>query len=124
MNKFFVICTVDGIDYLTDVPAESAAGAEHKILDLSICGRHTYAVTGAQAFDYNDIKLTYFSDYIQKCECISFGSLAQIIEDVNAIIRKKDSVELAIERKTKQLKELTDELAKLKYEAKDLGINY
>lgn len=124
MKKFFVICTVNNVDYLTNVLAESNLSAERKILDLSICGRHEYAVTNAQAFTKIETKFNFFSDSIQKCECISFDSLSQIIESVNTNIREKDSIELSIERKTKQIKELEQELELLKVKATALGLDY
>lgn len=124
MNKFFVICTVNNVDYLTDVLAESALCAENKILGLSICGRHEYAVTNAQAFTLEEIKYEYFSDCIQNCECISFDTLSQIIESVNASIREKDSIELDIELKIKQIKELEGDLEILKSKATALGLDY
>ena len=80
MENFFVICTVNCINYPTNVKAETNLSAEHKILDLGICGKHEYGVTGAQAFTKKETKLNFFTDMIQNCECISYDELVQIIE--------------------------------------------
>ena len=117
MENFFVICTVNSINYLTNVKAESNLSAEHKILDLGICGIHEYGVTSAQAFTKKETKLNFFTDMIQNCECISYDELVQIIETVNDTIRKK----LIISTENK-LKEFTDELTKLKSEAANLNM--
>lgn len=124
MKKFFVICTVNSIKYLTNVEAESNLSAEHKILDLGICGKHEYGVTDAQAFTKNETKLNFFSDAIQNCECISYDELVQIIETVNDTIRKKDRIEKLIIDKTNKLKELTEELAELRSEAANLNMKF
>lgn len=108
MENFFVICTVNSVNYLTNVKAETNLSAEHKILDLGICGKHEYGVTGAQAFTQNETKLNSFTDMIQNCECISYDELAQIIENVNDTIRKKDRIEKLIIDKTNKIKELTE----------------
>ena len=43
MKNYMVIARIKGVDYLTKVEAESEYNAEHKILDLGICGKHDYA---------------------------------------------------------------------------------
>ena len=122
MENFFVICTVNSINYLTNVKAESNLSAEHKILDLGICGIHEYGVTGAQAFTKKETKLNFFTDMIQNCECISYDELAQIIETVNDTIRKKDCIEKLIIDKTNELKKLSKELTELTSEAANLNM--
>ena len=122
MENFFVICTVNSINYLTNVKAESNLSAEHKILDLGICGIHEYGVTSAQAFTKKETKLNFFTNMIQNCECISYDELAQIIETVNDTIRKKDHIEKLIISTENKLKEFTDELTKLKSEAANLNM--
>lgn len=122
MENFFVICTVNSVNYLTNVKAETNLSAEHKILDLGICGKHEYGVTGAQAFTQNETKLNSFTDMIQNCECISYDELAQIIENVNDTIRKKDRIEKLIIDKTNKIKELTEELTELWSEAANLNM--
>lgn len=122
MEKFFVICTVNSIKYLTNIEAETNLSAEHKIIDLGICGKHEYGVTTAQAFTKNETKLNFFTDMIQNCQCISYDELAQIIETVNDTIRKKDHIEKLIIDKTNKLKEITEELTELRAEAVNLNM--
>lgn len=122
MRKFFVICTVNSIKYLTNVDAESGLSAEHKILDLGIRGKHECGVTDVQTFTRNETKLNLFTDMIQYCGCVSYDELAQIIETVNDTIRKKDRIEKLIIDKTNKLKELTEELAELRSEAVSLNM--
>lgn len=124
MKKFFVICTVNSIKYLTniEIEAETTLSAENKILDLGICGKHEYGVTSAIAFSKNETKLSLFTDMIQDCQCISYDELAQIIETVNDTIRKKDRIEKLIIDKTNKLKELYEELTELKSEATNLNM--
>lgn len=122
MEKFFVICTVNSIKYLTNIEAETNLGAEHKIIDLGICGKHEYGVTTAQAFTKNETKLNFFTDMIQNCQCISYDELAQIIKTVNDTIHKKDHIEKLIIDKTNKLKEITEELTELRAEAVNLNM--
>lgn len=111
---YIVMAKVNGIDYLTSVTAETTIGAEHKVLDLGICGKHTYGVTGCTAYDINDMKYDSFRYHAILSNPVSFEELTSIIEKYNAEIREKDEAEARIEEIEKQMKALADEMAKAK----------
>lgn len=108
--KYMIIAEVNGKDYLTKVIAESAGNAEHMILDLSICGKHTYGVTACMAFDSELMKTDTFVYSAIDAEPISFEALKEIIDKRNAEIKRKDEAEDAIEAIKKQMKDLQERL--------------
>lgn len=111
MKAYMIIATVNGIDYLTKLNAESESSAEHAVLNLSVCGKHTYGVTGCMAYDDQAMKYDQFIYSALQAKAVSFDELKSIIEKRNAEIREKDAAEARIEQIEKQMKALTDELA-------------
>ena len=114
MKNFMIIATVNNNDYLTKVHAESESAAEHMILDLSVCGRHTYGVTACMAYDSDAMKYDQFRYSAISANPVSFEALKEIIEKRNAEILEKDAAEEAIKRIEKQMKELQNQLAEAK----------
>lgn len=112
MASFMIIATVNSTNYLTRVLAESASGAEHMVLDLSICGRHTYGVTACMAYSSDDMKYDNFIFNALDSEPVSFEVLKEIIEQRNAEIRKKDAAEERIREIEQTIKNLQEELVK------------
>lgn len=112
MKAYMIIATVNGIDYLTKLNAESESSAEHAVLNLSICGKHTYGVTACMAYDDKAMKYDTFIYSALQAKAVSFDELKELIEKRNAEIREKDAAEERIAQIEKQMKELTEELAK------------
>ena len=112
MNNYMVISTIATEDYVTMVPAESLGGAEHKILDMSICSKHGYAVTACMAFDLTAVQFgsDTLAGMLQNTLAASFEEIAAIIENVNDELRKKEEAEKRIEKITKHMKALQNEL--------------
>ena len=110
MKAYMIVATVDGIDYLTKVSANSESGAEHTVLNLAYCGRHTYGVTACMAYDVNAMKYDTFIYHAINSNPVSFEQLKEIIEDRNAVIRRRDEAEERIYRIEKQMIELKEEL--------------
>ena len=113
-EKYMIIATVNGIDYLTKVYAESAGGAEHVILDIGVCGKHDYSVTGCMAFDADAMKTDTFVYNALNASPINFNELVKIITERNEAILKKDEAEKRIEALEKQMKELQIQLEEAK----------
>ena len=114
MKPYMIICTVNGIDYLTKVNANSEYGAEHTILDLAYCGKHTYGVTACMAYGIDAMKYDIFRCNAMDANPVSLESLKEIISVRNAEIRKKDEAEDRIRQIEKQIKELEEELKAVK----------
>lgn len=114
MKTFMIIANVNGIDYLTKVDAESNAAAEHKVLDLSYCGRHDYGVTACMACDAAAMRTDCFIMNALAATPVDFEKLTQIIEARNAEIREHDEAEKRVEQIEKQMKELEKRLADAK----------
>lgn len=108
--KYIVIVTIANDMYMTKVVATSLCGAEHKIMDLGICGRHEYGVKGATAFDANGMKTDTFIAMAMKADPVSMEELAEIIEAENVRIKAKDEAEDRIQKIEKQMKQLAEEL--------------
>lgn len=113
MKAFMIIARVNGIDYLTKVNAESESGAEHVILDLSYCGRHTYGVEACQAFDVDMMKTECFRYAAIDAEPISFLALKEIIDLRNDFIKQRDETEDKIRETKKQIEVLQKQLEAL-----------
>lgn len=110
MKTYIVIARVNNIDYLTKVCADTDGGAEHKILDLSICGKHTYGVTSCMAYNKSTMKYDQFIFNALEAQPVSFETLKKIIEKRNDEIRKSDEAEERIREIEKQIKALQMEL--------------
>lgn len=108
--KYMVIVKIMNDWYMTRVDASSLGGAEHKILDLGICGRHEYGVAGATAYDAKAMKTDTFTSMAMIADPISMGELTEIIEANNARIKAKDEAEDRIREIEKQMKTLAEEL--------------
>ena len=69
--------------YMMRVQAESKCGAEHVVLDRFSDEINKYhVITGAQAFDQNDLKTTWFyRDYFSRCDLISMRWLEELVEN-------------------------------------------
>lgn len=111
MNNYMVIATINTKDYVTMIPAESLGGAEHKILDLSICSKHGYAVTACMAFDLTAVQFgsDTLAGMLQNTLAVSFEELSIIIEKVNDELRKKVEAE-------KRMREITTQMIALQAE--------
>jgi len=112
MASFMIIATINNSNYLTKVNAESASGAEHMILDLSVCGRHTYGVTACMAYCNEDMKYDQFIYSALDASPISFDALKELIEKRNAEIMERDAAEERIRMIEENMKNLQEELAK------------
>lgn len=109
MKKFMIIAKVNGIDYLTKVEAETAAGAEHKILDLSYCGKHDYGVTACMAYDADAMKTDTFICNAIHAEPVSCEALIVIIDKRNRELERLDEAERRLAEIDKQMKALEEE---------------
>lgn len=67
--KYFVIVNQK---YLVTVDADTAGGAEHKILDDIY-----YGIKGCQAFNTKELKTDAFRDMVENCSTISFNELLE-----------------------------------------------
>ena len=114
MNDYMVIATVGSRDYLTRILACSIYDAEHKILDLSICGKHTYGVTACNAYDDRTITSENFLFSAFHSQPVSFDNLKEIIEQRNDEIRRSDEKEERIAELEIHIKALQSELKLLK----------
>ena len=112
MKDYMIIATVNGIDYLTKLKADSESTAEHAVLNLSICAKHTYGVTACMAYDDETMKYDTYIYRALAAKVVSLDELKEIIEKRNAELREKDAAEERIAHIEKQMKELTEELAK------------
>ena len=114
MKAYMIIAMVNGIDYLTKVEAESLSGAEHAVLDLSVCGRHTYSVTACMAYGTDELRTDTFIGSAINSNPVSFDELKEIIEKRNAEILEKDAAEESIRVIEKQIEALKKQLEKKK----------
>lgn len=109
-----IIAKVNDIEYLTKVDAESESAAEHAVLDLSYCGRHTYGVTACMAYGTDSMKYDAFIYAAIKANPVSFDALKEIIKKRNDEIQKKDAAEARISQIENEMKALQRELAEAK----------
>ena len=114
MKEFMIIARVHNADFLTKVTAESESAAEHKVLDLSYCGRHAYGVEACMAYDADAMKTDCFIGAALGAKPVSNKELREIIEARNAELREKDEAESRIEQIEKQMKQLQKELEQAK----------
>lgn len=111
---YIVIAAVNNIYYLTKIGAESLSAAEHAILDLSVCGKHTYGVTACSAYSAVEMKSDAFIGHALSANPVSFDELKEIIKKRNAEILEKDAAEEKISMIEKQMKKLQKELEEAK----------
>ena len=114
MADYMIIATVNGVDYLTKVSAESESSAEHAILDLGVCGKHDYSVTACMAYDAKSMKTDTFVYNALNALPLGFNALVELIEQRNAQILSKDAAEEKIRDIEKQMKELQMQLNEAK----------
>lgn len=112
MKKFMVIARVNGCDYLTKVAAHNAYGAEHKIIDIGVCGKHEYGVENCMAYDLEAMKIDTFRHNAINAEPIAYDELVNIINERNAEITRKDCAENRMREIEKQMKLLQEEYNK------------
>ena len=112
--KYMVVAAVQNNWYLVRVEASSLGDAEHKVLDLGICGRHEYGVRGATAFDAKSMKTDTFISMAMESEPVSVEEFTEIVEAQNAWIKAKDDAEDKIREIEKQMAQLNEELAAAK----------
>lgn len=109
MEKYIVIATVDDRDYMVKLEADSLSAAEHKILDQSICGKHTYGVTACQSYGLKEMQNDHFASRALFAETVSVDELSIIIKKRNEEIKRQDKRE-DDERRLAKLKEKIAEL--------------
>lgn len=113
LTNYIVIARVDNVDYLVNIEAESLYQAEHKILDLSVCGKHTYGVTACMAYDAETMKTDTFVFNALYAKTVRAEELFDIIDRKNEEIAKKDEAE-------DRIKEIEDTMGKLRKELEDM----
>jgi hypothetical protein len=113
LTNYMVIATVNNVDYLVNIEAESLYKAEHKILDLSVCGKHTYGVTACTAYDAETMKTDTFVFFALYAKTVSAEELFNIIDKRNEEIARKDEAE-------DRIKEIEDTMDKLQKELEDM----
>lgn len=106
MKNFMVIVNVNGIDYLTNLAAQSALEAEHAFLDEAICGRHEYGVSAAMAYDTKMMKTDTFIGASIHSITVTPTRLLDIIEQNNERIKARDAAEDLIAKNRKLIAEL------------------
>ena len=110
MKYFMIIAKVSKVEFLTKVGAESEYEAEHMVLDLAYCGKHTYGVDSCMAYDREAMKTDTFIYNAIAAKPIQFEALKEVIEHRNEEIRAKDEAENRIDAIEKQMKALQSEL--------------
>lgn len=113
-SYYMVIAAVNVTYYLTKIEAESLFAAEHAILDLGVCGKHTYGVTACTAYSAVEMKTDAFIGHALSAHPVSFDELKEIIKKRNAEILEKDAAEERISVIEKQMKKLQKELEEAK----------
>ena len=109
MEVFSVIARVAGKSYMVEVASTSSGGAEHILLDLSVCGRHAYGVEGSQAFRLDEQDTDTFKDMSACAQAVSMEAFTAIVAERNAQIIRAD-------RREHELREKTARIAKLRSE--------
>ena len=108
--EYIVIASVNKTSYMVRLNAESNAGAEHKILDMSYCGLHEYGVEAAQAFDRKQMKSEHFISMALRSHTVSQTELMEIIDQRNRQIELRDLAERKVWELEAQMKKLTEDL--------------
>ena len=113
LTNYIVIAIVNDVYYLVNIEAESLYQAEHKILDLGVCGKHTYGVRACMAYDAETMKTDTFVFNALGSKTVSAEELFDIIDRRNEEIARKDEAE-------DRIKEIEDTMDKLQKELEDL----
>lgn len=113
MKDYMIIARVNGIDYLTKVQAETAGGAEHKILDEGYFWHHEYSVEACMAFDAKAMKTDTFIYSAISATPIGLEALILTIQIRNKQLQKLDEAARRIREIDKQLKALEAEKVEL-----------
>lgn len=113
LTNYMVVAVVNGVSYLVNIEAESLYQAEHKILDLSVCGNHTYGVTACTAYDSETMKTDTFVFFALYAKTVSAEELFNIINRRNEEITRKDEAE-------DRIKEIENTMNKLQKELEDM----
>ena len=109
VEVYSVIARVAGKMYMVEVASTSNGGAEHIVLDLSVCGRHTYSVEGSQAFRLDEQDTDTFKGMSAHAQAVSMEVFTAIVAERNAQIIRAD-------RHEDELREKTARIAKLRAE--------
>ena len=140
MQNAYVVMVND--KYMMRVQAESKCGAEHVLLDRFSEEINKYhVITGAQAFDSDDLKTTwFFRDYFSRCDLISMRWLEELVEDyvstmqdledmsnllieANKMVDTKEAELEQAEKKRDELERCVNDYAEQrKQQAEDLGM--
>ena len=140
MQNAYVVMVND--KYMMRVQAESKCGAEHVVLDRFSEEINKYhVITGAQAFDSDDLKTTwFFRDYFSRCDLISMRWLEELVEDyvstmqdledmsnllieANKMVDTKEAELDQAEKKRDELERCVNDYAEQrKQQAEDLGM--
>lgn len=118
MERYMVIATINGKDFMCSVDATSAYAAEHMILDLGICGKHKYGVEACMAYDAEAVKTDTFIGAMLSANTVSWAEIVDIIDERNAEIHTSDEAEERIVEIDKLIKEHEKEIALLTTERK------
>lgn len=125
MKRYMVVAHMADKAYLTAVEADSALQAEHRIIDLGVCGRYEHAVLGAHAFDAESMRTDTFVGLALRAQPITLEALTSIVEARNHRIRVKEQLRDQLEKKSAELgrlraqaQELEDQIMTIK---DDLG---
>lgn len=113
MERYMVIATINGKDFMCSVDATSAYAAEHVILDLGICGKHKYGVEACMAFDKDSVKTDTFIGAMLSANTVSWAEIVDIIDERNAEIHASDEAEARIAEIDKLVEEHKKEIALL-----------
>ena len=113
MERYMVIATINGKDFMCSVDATSAYAAEHMILDLGICGKHKYGVEACMAYDAEAAKTDTFIGAMLSANTVSWAEIVDIIDERNAEIHASDEAETRIAEIDKLIKEHEKEIALL-----------
>lgn len=109
--KYMVIVKINGKSFLTNVDAETAGGAEHKIERLGFVYKTNKVFDKIQAFSLDEIGTEYFGYLAALSQLVSFEELARRINAANKINMNQkeiDELDVLIE----SLKEQREALAK------------
>ena len=114
LTNYIVIAIVNDVYYLVNIEAESLYQAEHKILDLGVCGKHTYGVRACMAYDAETMKTDTFVFNALGSKTVSAEELFDIIDRRNEEIARKDEAEDRIKEIEDTMDKLQKELVEMK----------
>lgn len=100
--------------YLITVEAESACGAEHRVLDHYANEINEYGVIkGALAFDKKTVKTDYFWDTVSRCETVSVEELDKIVADTIEVCEKKKEAQAELNLIAGKIRDVEEEIRRL-----------